>query len=426
VPRPRRRLCLSIGLAAVLLIASLASAHQARAVAAHGKRARVHRQAKRHATANRLAHPRRHKCAQRRHTHRQHHKTGPACSRKRSPQSSRTSSANHAPPLVGTPTPAEQPSFVEPPSIAAPPTHFRFFSPTSFFNMPVPTNAPLDPNSAAIMSQFAKEAAEEGPKNELNIDTSAWSIPVYSVPASQPTVRVRENKEVPMPELQSAWEAVPVPSNAQPAQGLDKHLVIWQPSTDKLWEFYQFEWSSTGPQAVWGGAMERTSEQSGVYGPTVRTGAKPKWGASASSLSIAGGLMTLEDLEKGEINHAIALVIPHPSSQYASPANRTDGTNTSPLALPEGAHLRLDPHLDLAALHLPRMVLVMAEAAQRYGIFIRDRGGNIAFYGEDPTPTGTDPYHGPGGYYEGKCACRILESFPWSHLQLLKMELHGG
>ena len=105
----------------------------------------------------------------------------------------------------------------------------------------------------------------------------------------------------------------------------------------------------------------------------------------------------------GQINHALAIAIPNPrAGVYASPAQRTDGWSTEPLSLPEGAHLRLDPNLDLAALHLPRLTLMMAEAAQRYGIVVRDRAANVAFYAQDPTPTGTEPYTGAHGYFEGQ------------------------
>ena len=50
---------------------------------------------------------------------------------------------------------------------------------------------------------------------------------------------------------------------------------------------------------------------------------------------------------------------------------------------------RLDPKLDVAALHLPRVVEMMAEAAQRYGIIVRDKTLHaIGFYAEDPSPLG--------------------------------------
>jgi hypothetical protein len=305
---------------------------------------------------------------------------------------------------------------------------FRFFSPTSFWNEPLPPEAPLDSTSAAEVGAFnegilAAEAAKKGP---ANINTTSWSVPIYTVPANQPTVKVTLTRLALSPALQSAWNAVPLPANAKPAAGTDEHLVVWQPSTDRLWEFWALEEGSGGWHAAWGGAMQNVSSNPGAYGPEAWPGAQPGWGASATSLSIAGGLITLEDLELGQINHALAIAIPRPrAGVYASPARRTDGWSTEPLALPEGAHLRLDPNLDLAALHLPHLTLMMAQAAQRYGIVVRDYAANIAFYAQDPTPTGTNPYIGPGGYFEGKSPQQLLTPFPWGHLQLLKMELHS-
>ncbi len=319
---------------------------------------------------------------------------------------------------------------VEPPAESA--TPFRFFSPTSFWNEEVPAGAPLDSSSVEVVGALDKEVtkAEEAIGGQPTINTGAWSVPVYTVPADQPLVKITQT--IPYggkvdPALQAAWEEVPLPANARPAAGTDKHLVVWQPSTGKLWELWSLEDTEKGWQAKWGGAIENESSDSGAYGPEAWPGAQTSWGASASSLSIAGGLITLEDLEKGEINHALAMAVPNTrEGVYASPAQRTDGMSTEPGSLPEGAHLRLDPNLDLASLHLPKLTLMMAEAAQRYGIFVRDSAQNVAFYGQDPIPTGTEPYTGAHGFYEGKSAQQIVAAFPWSHLELLKMELHGS
>jgi hypothetical protein len=305
---------------------------------------------------------------------------------------------------------------------------FRFFSPTSFWNAALPAGAPLDPSSAAVVGALDQEVtAEEDAKKGPAINTTSWSVPVYTVQADQPTVKVTlENASGARAALQAAWDAVPLPTDAQPAAGTDKHLVVWQPNTDKLWEFWRLERTTEGWHASWGGAIQNASSDSGAYGPEAWSGAEKGWGASASSLSIAGGLITLEDLERGEINHALAIAVPNTrGGVYASPAQRTDGSSTGSTSLPEGAHLRLDPNLDLAALHLPRVTLMMAEAAQRYGIVVRDSASNVAFYAQDPIPTGTEPYTGAHGYFEGHLT-QILAAFPWSHLQLLKMELHSA
>lgn len=171
--------------------------------------------------------------------------------------------------------------------------------------------------------------------------------------------------------------------------------------------------------------MRRVSRNPGVYSRAAWPGAKSWWGSSASSLEPAGGLITLEDLALGQINHAIGIAIPGVrAGQYTSPARRTDGKSSNPLSLPEGAHLRLDPTLDLSTLHLPPTTLLIAQAAQRYGLIVRDYAPNLTLYAQDPTPTGTNPYTGPTGYFEGKNPRELLANFPWQHLQLLKMSLH--
>jgi hypothetical protein len=314
---------------------------------------------------------------------------------------------------------------------------FRFFSPSSFWNAPLPPNAPLDPNSDAVLGAFEREVSEEAPADHLNVNTVAYSVPIYTVPAGQRTVKVTLEKgpgSATNP-LQRAWRSVPLPAHARAASGSDKHLVIWQPSTDRMWEFWAFENTLTGPVARWGGAMREVSRNKGVYdssawrrtltGRAAWRAETGGWGATGTSLPVVGGLITLEDLRRGRIEHALAMAVPNARADvWATPAHRTDGTSAKASALPEGARLRLDPSLDIAALHLPHFVLMLAEAAQRYGIVVRDKSANITFYAQDPTPVGTDPYIGASGYFEGKCACRLLERFPWTHLQLLRMSLH--
>jgi hypothetical protein len=309
---------------------------------------------------------------------------------------------------------------------AGSPAPFRFFSPSSFWNEPLPASVPLAPNSAELAGAFSAEVAgDELHKDPPWINTTSESVPIYTVPANQPTVRVTLVNAAKSPALQAAWAAVPLPPTAQPATGTDKVLVVWQPSTDRLWDFWRLRLTSAGWSASWGGAMRNVSSDPGVYGPRAWPGAKPWWGDSASSLEPVGGLISLEDLERGRINHALGIAVPDVrAGVYASPAQRTDGKSTDPLSLPEGAHLRLDPKLDIAALHLPKITAMIAEAAQRYGLLVRDHAPDVTFYAQDPIPTGTDPYTGPGGYFEGEDPRELLALFPWSHLEVLRMTLH--
>ena len=256
------------------------------------------------------------------------------------------------------------------------------------------------------------------------INTTEWSVPIYTVPATQPTVKVTLDAPN-APALQAAWTAVPMPPDARPATGTDARLVIWQPSTDKLWDFWRAAHRADGWHASWGGATQNVSSASGLPDSASWPGAQPWWGTSGCSMGIVGGLITIENLEKGLINHALQIAIPTVrEGVYASPGLRTDGKTNDPLALPEGAHLRLDPNLDLASLHLPPLTLMMAKAAQLYGIFVTNGARNVAFQAQDPTPMGIEPYRGPDGFWEGSYPRELLSHFPWEHLQLLRMELH--
>jgi hypothetical protein len=274
---------------------------------------------------------------------------------------------------------------------------------------------------AHLLSEVTtEEVGSYGP----TINTTDFSVPVYTVGAGEPTVRVILDKH--NPALSRALSAVPLPSNAHPAAGSDALLVVWQPSTDKMWEFWQLHRVGTHWHCSWGGAMRNVQKSNGIFGVQSWPGAQSYWGASATSLPEVGGLMMSAELKHHQINHVLQLGIPDPREDVWSwPAQRTDGVSTDPASLPEGARLRLPPTLNLGALHLPRLTLEMAQAAQRYGIVIHDTSGVISFYAQDPTPTGTQPYYGPNGLFAGLNPRQLLASFPWKDLEVLKLDLHG-
>ncbi len=318
----------------------------------------------------------------------------------------------------------------DPPANAHPARHYRFFSPRSPWNRVLPAKTPVDPASAAIVTGLDEEVEREvAAKNGPWINTTSYSVPVVRAARDTPTVTIHLTAPYAAVALRRAFAAVPLPPGAAPSPGKDAHLVLYQPSSDRLWEFWHLRRVGSGWAASWGGAFDHASEASGVYGPHAWPGATAFWGASASSLSIAGGLITLADLNHGWIDHALSMSLPQVRAHvYASPARRTDGNSEDPLTLPEGAHLRLPADLDLAALHLPHLTMMMAEAAQHYGIYIRDRAHNIAFDAQAPRSSAKDHYVGPGGYFGGLTPRELLVEFPWSELQLLPMRLHrsGG
>jgi hypothetical protein len=336
-------------------------------------------------------------------------------------------------------------------SVPGKPILGRLFARTSIWNQPVPSNARLDPASARLVKRFASDAEAEGAAGTGPfVQTTSYSTPVYVVGRFQRTVRVAidtDQNSLWVHSLQGASNAVPIPASARPAAGTDSQITIYQPSTDRLWEYWGVRRDRSGWHARWGGAIDHVSTSPGYYSSSSWLGALSVWGASGTGLPLVAGMMTLAELRAGHIDHALAVTIPYPrAGVVAWPAQRSDGTGTA-AELPEGAHLRLNPKLNLHAMHLPKIVEMMALAAQRYGIIVRDQShADIGFFAEDPSrydlsgspdpyygvvrdPNGTpDPEHGtPDSHalFDGMWPSTFFRYFPWHSLQVLKMSLHS-
>jgi hypothetical protein len=323
------------------------------------------------------------------------------------------SSARPAPARTQTPAPTSTPALP------------RFFASDSVWNTPLAPDAPIDVTSPQRMTAFRADISRQiqqriGPW----IEDRSNSTPIYVVGPDVPLSPVRIDKGGSV--LRKPLAGVPIPPNAKAAHGVDAHMTIYQPSTDTMWEFWHMARDARGWHAGWGGGMRRVSESPGYYTPAAWEGLPDtmgwNWGSTASSLPIAAGMATLAELRRGRIDHALAINVPAPCADvFAWPAQRTDGTSREVACLPEGARLRLDPALDISKLHLPPVTRMLAEAAQRYGMIVRDRTKHATtFFAEDPTPTGQDPYRGPGGLYGGLTARQLITPFPWGSVQMLE------
>jgi hypothetical protein len=305
--------------------------------------------------------------------------------------------------------------------VPQPPTCGRFFAPDSIWNAPNAAQAQLDPASDAITASLLGQVAwavqrDFGP----TINQDAYSAAIHTVGRAQRRVPVVLDKDESWADglRKELTAGVPIPPGARPARGADAHLVIWQPATDTMWELWKARREGGRWHAEWGGRMTGVSRNPGWFG---LAGGVPS-GGTASSLPMAGGLITQADLRRGRIDHALALAIPRPlAGWWSAPAQRTDGWVREPSAVPEGARFRLDPSFDVDALDAPPLIKEMAQAAQRYGIYVRDKSGTVTFYAE-PASTGAGG-DGAGISLDGAKTRAALRRFPWNRLQLTKLDL---
>ena len=279
----------------------------------------------------------------------------------------------------------------------------RPFASWSFWNARVPNDAPRDSMSALLVADLQRQVRAYG---GAWMNTDRYAMPVYEVGADQPTVPVRPVSG--NPDLAEQFAAVPLPEAARGAFGTDRSAIVWQRATNTLWEFWRLGRDEDGGwHAHWGGRITNVSNATGIF--------RRPFGVSAGGVSLLGGMIRPNELASGVIGHALGISVPDVTAQvFRWPANRTDGRALG--GIPMGTRFRLDPSLDVEALGLTPAATAIALAVQRYGMVVKDTGGVVAFYGEDPASIGSNPYP---ELFDGLTPSQMLAGFPWDRLQVL-------
>lgn len=304
---------------------------------------------------------------------------------------------------------------------ASGPTAVRL-SGSSFWTRSI-ASAPLAPNSAAVAANVRNQITSVW-NGVAAFNVREYNAPFYVVPAGTPRVRVgyhdcQDKGRTPAGLYGGAqhFVDVPVPTHAIPAAGLDGSMTIYDPAADKVWEFWKMRKTSTGSWAAcYGGRIDNASSNQGMF--------PFPYGTSATGLLRAAGMVSLADMRRGSINHAMIISVRSARAMpYISwPALRGDGASSDPNAPMEGQRLRLDPNLDLSKYDLSPIGLMVARAAQKYGFIIADKGGSVAVLAEsgsaEKSRTGVDPWD----RYLTDEPHRIFTNFPWDHIQVIQKD----
>jgi hypothetical protein len=292
------------------------------------------------------------------------------------------------------------------------------FAPNSVWYTPIPADAPLHANSANFAKEFMRQVNTW--YKTVNINTREYTSPVYTVPADQPRIAVGWNDCQKKGFVERGFLAqvadVPMPIYAKEAAGSDAEMTIYQPSTDTLWELWQAKKDTNGKWiACWGGKLSNASKSQGIM-------PKP-YGTTAAGLPFLAGQITAEELERGEIKHAIgiALVEAEHFTTYSWPANRSDGWNPSPAKpnrIAEGQRFRFDPTIDVDTLNVSRAAKIIFKAGQKYGFIVWDKAGAVSIRAQNVSSYQANPYP---ALFDNKPAYDVIKNLPWARIEFLPM-----
>lgn len=211
-----------------------------------------------------------------------------------------------------------------------------------------------------------------------------------------------------------------MPEGTLPGLDNDHHLAVEDLTSGRTHDFWHVT-SSGGKVTGWGGGVSMPIDA--VQEPFPIAGHQHV-GSNAACFPLLAGAVTAADIYDGVIPHALHFSCNHPGpAPNPFPAAAKSEGYPNPGHLPLGSWLRLDPSVNIAG--LPRFERILCQALQDYGMFLRDQGSTLLFYGTDLGGGG----QGVGLWREagvaidptkGMLAPRLSSSIPWDRLQVLQ------
>lgn len=263
----------------------------------------------------------------------------------------------------------------------------RFFSDDSPWNQRA-DGLPVDERSEAMLrlgSERVRVIDRPGDRplltrrkvdSGLVLNTQAWTVPIVSGGTST-VLRCRQQPCGDGDKL----DRLRIPDDVSPDPRYDGWLtVINGDKAYDLWRARREDDDSISYQHL--RAWDLTGPGVGVEGKTAARG---------SGLPLAAGVVRAGELDRGTIDHALAIAVPGPATRnYARPASATNG-NGAVSSLPAGARIRLRADVRLAATgrdgrkltqRQQRLRDALVVALRRYGAIVVDRSAVPTLYVE--------------------------------------------
>jgi hypothetical protein len=253
---------------------------------------------------------------------------------------------------------------------SSPPACWRPYADTSPFNEEIPA----DPRVSADSARVVQRLLGFGPLQHLTAGDAGtandYGRPTYFNRPGDPVFTVHCTK--PWGTCPIEGMEVRIPDAARVPGGTDGHLSVVDQATDWEYDFWQVQVKPAGGGQLvvaWGGRTSIDGDGLGSYAVAARFG------------TLAGTLRP-EELQAGQINHALAISVRCDSGHFVYPASHsgapcTDERLSDADAPPMGTRLQLAmTPAQIDALPVPWYRKALLHAMARYGMYVTDTGGS--------------------------------------------------
>ncbi len=185
----------------------------------------------------------------------------------------------------------------------------------------------------------------------------------------------------------------PIPAGVRIEGGSDRHALIVDSSTCKLYELYALQRSGSGWHAGSGAIWSLRSNKLRPAGWT---------SADAAGLPIMPGLVRWSEVAQGHIDHALRFTVERTRRAYVYPARHYASDLTDPSLPPMGLRVRLRADYPIGS--FPPQARVLLQALKTYGMIVADNGTSWYITGEPNPRWSNDDLHTigrvPGSAFE--------------------------
>jgi len=162
----------------------------------------------------------------------------------------------------------------------------------------------------------------------------------------------------------------------------DRHALLLNRSTCKLYELYALRKTASGWTAGSGAIWSLTSNK---LRPATWTS------ADAAGLPIFPGLARYDEVARGVIDHALRFTVERTRKQFVYPARHSASSSNDPALPPMGLRVRLKASVDISG--FPKQARVVLQALKTYGMIVADNGSNWYISGAPNPKWSNDDLH---------------------------------
>ena len=255
----------------------------------------------------------------------------------------------------------------------------QLFPPSNAWNEDI-SRRPLLSNSAAMIMQVVNDLSTNRrtlrpfqemnfaivPNNQPLIPINLYEYPGESDPSPYP---IPGNMPVESWPTQTDGQTLYDWQRDTLSWGGDRHSIILQPGTGRLWEMWQAQ------LLVSGGASNWQAANGALFNITNNALRPAGWtSADAAGLSMFAGLVRYDECERGTVEHAIRLIVARTRRAYIYPATHFASTSTNANQPAMGQRFRLKSSFVIPDAWTKQEKAIL-RALKKYGAIVADNGG---------------------------------------------------